>query len=451
VQIGDRVTPVDRPVANRLLLRLALLSLLLPTAACSPRPEAPAAHVVVLGLDGGTWDLLEPYIERGLLPNLARLRAQGAWGPLQSINPSSSPVIWTSIATGKSPDKHGITFFVRFPEGKTGEPGPVTSTMRRGKAIWNILSAKGYDVATVGWFVTWPVESVNGRMISDRAHWGATDSQGVAPPYYLAGFDPPTIAEAMAALPQFARFDLDPGNVHSRPSEGATAEERLQSLVFERLVTAYLRDLYYLRVAERVLADGRLPDFFALYLRGTDDVQHGFWKFMEPELFAGVTSEQIDRFGKVIERYWQWTDAAVGRILEFYKDTPRLVLVVSDHGAGPAIGRNRIVTKEYLELSGSHRETGILIANGPGVRRSAEAVPASVYDVTPTILHYLGLPVGDDMDGRPILGLFSGAVADREIARLATYDEKNDQAREHVASEVDHKALDHLRSLGYIE
>jgi predicted AlkP superfamily phosphohydrolase/phosphomutase len=429
------------------LRALAVAALVLALAACS-REVQPAKKIVLIGLDGGTWDLLDGYIERGLLPNLAKLREHGVWAPLQSIQPSSSPVIWTSIATGKSPEKHGITFFVRFPGGDTGKPGPVTSTMRRGKALWNILSKQGRDVAVVGWFVTWPVEAVNGRMISDRAHWGATDEKGVFPPGYLSDFDAPQLDEGIKALPDFMHAEFDPKKLDPNDTR---PEARLNFLVFDRFVRAYTRDLYYLRATERVLADGPLPDFLAVYLRGTDDVQHGFWKFMQPELFEGVTAEQAADYGKVIERYWQWADAAVGRILSFYEGTDRLVLVVSDHGAGPAIGEYKIFTPEYLHLSGSHRKTGILVAQGPGIRAGGSTQNASVYDVTPTILAYLGEAVGEDMDGHVLGDLFVPALAKRPVAHIATYDEAGDVPTGHVQSDVDDKALEHLRSLGYIE
>jgi predicted AlkP superfamily phosphohydrolase/phosphomutase len=432
-------------VSSRFVLAAALI---LACAACSgDRAETPA-KVVVLGLDGGTWDLLDGYIERGLLPNLARLRADGVRAPLRSIEPSSSPVIWTTIATGKSPEKHGITYFVRFPAGDTGKPQPVSSTLRRGKAIWNILSDRRRDVAIVGWFVTWPVETVDGRMISDRAHWGAIDAQGVFPPGYLDELPFPTMAEALEALPRFMNVDFD---LQKLDPHSSVPEERLNFLVFDRFLKAYLRDLYYLRAAEQVLADGPLPDFFALYLRGTDDVQHGFWKFMEPQLFPDVTAEQAADFGQVIERYWQWTDAAVGRVLSFYEKVPRFVLVVSDHGAGPAVCPYKVVTRDHLHLSGSHRDTGILIAAGAGARRGASLTEASVHDVTPTLLHYFGEPVGDDMDGRVLTDLFVRAIAERPIEHVATYDGPDDRPAEHVASEVDEKALEHLRSLGYID
>ncbi|RMD84910.1 MAG: hypothetical protein D6815_03175 [Candidatus Dadabacteria bacterium] len=415
--------------------------------ACHPRHEVQQRPPVVLfALDGATWTLLDPFMERGLLPNLERLRRQGTWGVLESMQPSSSPVIWTTVATGKKPQKHGITFFVRFPDGDPGHPKPVDSRMRRAKAIWNILSAKGFDVAVVGWFVTWPPEEVNGRMISDRAHYPASRPRAF-PPGYLADLPPASAKEAVAAAPRF----MDPGVDLSRArKDSANPDERIAFLITDRFVKAYARDAFYLRAAERVLSDGPLPDFFALYLRGTDDVQHGFWKFMDPEPFGDVPPEHVRRYGKVIERYWQWIDKAVGRVLEHYRGENPLVLVVSDHGAGPGTD---IDVPAYLHLSGSHRKEGVLIAAGPGIRKGARIEGASVYDITPTLLHYLGLPVAQDMDGRVLVDLFTGELASRPVRRIATYEDARPPAHPQAPpqSADDQRILEHLRSLGYIQ
>jgi predicted AlkP superfamily phosphohydrolase/phosphomutase len=425
------------------------MSLVAMVGGCTSAPtQTAASHVVVLALDAGTWDLLDPYMQRGLLPNLQKLRTAGTSAPLQSIQPSSSPVIWTSVATGKSPEKHGINFFVRFPTGEAGKPSPVSRTMRRGKAFWNILGARGLDVAVVGWFVTWPVEAVNGRMVSDRAHYGAVDDRGIFPPAYLTDLAVPTMDEARTEMPHFMTYDFDPAMVLA---ESEDPEVRLNYLVFDRFVRAYMRDLYYVRATERILTDGELPRVLVVYLRGTDDVQHGFWKFMEPQWFTGVTPEQAESFGKVIERYWEWTDEQVGVILDHYEGKNPFVLVVSDHGAGPAVGQYKIDVPEYLHLSGAHRDTGILMAAGPGVREGASIAKASIYDIAPTLLYYLGLPVGEDMDGRVIQGLFTPTFASRPVETVPTYDDASDAPQEHVTSPVDDQALDHLRSLGYID
>ncbi len=433
-------------VSKRVAVSLVVAVLCLPAAACFDRPAKPASKVLVLGLDAGTWDLLDGYIERGLLPNLARLRSEGASGALKSIRPSSSPVIWTTVATSKRPVDHGITFFVRYPDGPKGKPAPVTRTLRKTKAVWNILSDHEKDVAVVGWMITWPAEEVNGRLISDRAHYGQLDHESY-PPGYLAELDPMPVARAIQALPEFMTINFDPAKVRAGSED---PEEQVNFLVSDRFIRAYRRDSFFLEAADRVLADGRLPDVAFVYLRGTDDVQHGFWKFMDPEPFEdGVPEQQQRDFGRVIERYWAWTDKAVGRILEHY-DEDTLVLVISDHGAGPAVGKFLVETPSYLHLSGSHRQRGIVIAHGPGVRRGETIEESSVYDITPTILHYLGLPVADDMVGTVTTGLFEPSIGEREPARVATYETGGSVAEDIEDKEVDEKVLEHLRSLGYI-
>jgi len=407
--------------------------------------------VVVLGLDAGTWDLLDGFIDRGLLPNLARLRSGGTSGRLQSSEASSSPVIWTSIATGKVPEKHGITWFVRFPDGP-GKPRPVDRTQRTSRTLWNILGDKGLDVAVVGWYITWPAEPVNGRLVSDIAHYGDIDRESF-PPDYLITLAPVAENEAIAAMPGFMDFAYDPSR--ASPSEGTAPS--LDFLVYDRFVRAYSRDLFYIRATEALLGDGPLPDALFVYLRGTDDVQHGFWKFMDPRPFGDVPSEQVEKFGKVIERYWQWIDGHVGEILAHY-ETPPLVMVMSDHGAGPAVGTATVTEHRYLHLSGAHRSQGILLANGPGVRKGATIEGASVYDVAPTLLHYLGYAAGDDMDGHVLTGLFDPAIADRPVQHVSTYETDPASGPGSAPAPaplpgpaVDQKQLEHLRSLGYIE
>ncbi len=425
------------------------------------RSAAPPAkrRVLLLALDAATWDLLTPWIEQGLLPNLASLSNSGAAGPLKSISPSSSPVIWTSVATGKVPAKHGITNFVRL--GKDpGHPRPVDSSMRKGKALWNILGERGLDVAVVGWFVTWPAEEVNGRMLTDRAHYGGV-ARRAFPPGYLPLLTAPDQAVAVAAMPRFMNFKYDPSKLRRGSDD---PEEQINFLVFDRFVRAWTRDVFYLEGAKAMLEDGPLPDFMALYLRGTDDVQHGFWKFMQPGLFGdSVSEQQVRDFGKAIERYWQWIDEELGKILAYY-DEDTLVMVVSDHGAGPAVGEYKIRVPEYLHLSGAHRDVGVMMLSGAGARRGYHIEGASVYDVAPTLLHYFGLPIGEDMDGKVLLEAFEpGAVAARvtvipswEPSREESSDAsgsggENRDAATAFPPAASEEVLRHLRSLGYID
>jgi predicted AlkP superfamily pyrophosphatase or phosphodiesterase len=132
--------------------------------ACGRSPEH---RVLVLGIDGTDPRAIDLLISEGRLPNFTKLRSEGAYGRLRSQKPLLSPVIWTTIATGKTPEDHGIGHFVAVDE-ETGEQLPATSDMRKVKALWNVASEKEKKVAVVGWWATWPPEEINGSMVSDH-------------------------------------------------------------------------------------------------------------------------------------------------------------------------------------------------------------------------------------------------------------------------------------------
>jgi len=107
------------------------------------------AKALLIGLDGADWNIVDPLIEAGRLPNLGRLVREGTRGRLRTITPMLSPVIWTSIATGVLPARHGIIDFLAT-AGRDGEKQPVTSNLRKTKALWNILSEQGLTVVIAG-------------------------------------------------------------------------------------------------------------------------------------------------------------------------------------------------------------------------------------------------------------------------------------------------------------
>ena len=148
---------------------LALLTLACQSAPADHRAPAAAANrpVIFVGLDGADWQLLDDYISAGAMPNLARLVREGTSGVLETIRPPLSPLIWTSMMTGVSPLDHGILDFVQF-DPKTGAKEPITSSLRRAPAIWNMASSAGKRVASLGLWATYPAEQVNGTIVSDR-------------------------------------------------------------------------------------------------------------------------------------------------------------------------------------------------------------------------------------------------------------------------------------------
>ena len=141
--------------------------------ACGAAP-APRGRVLLVGIDGASLKVANPMLRNGELPNLASIAQQGVYGPLRSHAPISSPRIWTSIATGKYPKRHGILSFAR--EDADGGRRLYRSSDRNGHALWNIASDAGKRVAVVNWWTTYPVEAVNGVMVSD--HLLAGELQG---------------------------------------------------------------------------------------------------------------------------------------------------------------------------------------------------------------------------------------------------------------------------------
>src|SRR5262245_36026904 len=166
------------------------------SAACSRRG---ASRVMVLGLDGMDPQTVDLLMAEGKMPNFAKMRRDGTYGRLQSMHPLLSPVIWTTIATGKTPDQHGIGHFTAVDD--KGDQLPVTSHMRKVKALWNIVSDGGKKVDVVGWWATWPSENVKGGIVSDHTCYHFLFPQGQEPGQQMQGLThPPELFDAIKPL-----------------------------------------------------------------------------------------------------------------------------------------------------------------------------------------------------------------------------------------------------------
>jgi predicted AlkP superfamily phosphohydrolase/phosphomutase len=300
-------------------------------------PDRPSRPLLLIGLDGATWDLIHPWILRGDLPNLERLRREGAWGNLESVGtqtPSGdlgiqSPVVWTTLATGKRPSEHGILGFLK-PDGE-----PYTNLDRRARSLWNILSDRDRSADVVGWFTSWPVDVDVGRMISDRSD-GVIDG-GSHPPE----LEPLLERSAARLSTQEVRREL--ASFLGPPIEpvGATWEDRSRAREAEDVLGQYYR-IDRLRLMWTLELMSEEPaDLTAVFFKGIDAVSHKTWLHMDAERFAPrfrPAAAERRRLRNVIFQYYAFMDEAIGRLV---RAAPRdaNIVIVSDHGFGPGLGQ----------------------------------------------------------------------------------------------------------------
>ncbi len=332
--------------------------------------------VVVVALDGLDGRLVDEAIAAGRLPNVASLLQRGIRGDLRSIRPPKSPVVWTSVATGVLPKRHGIRDFVVR---RDGERIPVTSNLRRVPALWNLTTSLDFTTAFVNWYVTWPAEAVAGAIISDRADFDGLPDR-VSPPELTAAFDSARAAVAGDSLRDPARLTGDPAALSGWRTE-QWGQSRRSLAILDDVVR---HDLVTLAGAEVVLARGQ-PDLLAAYFRGTDNTQHLFWKHRVAArlgadraawLYGGIDSTELALLAPVIDRYYDFADELLGRVLARV-DPESAVLVVSDHGfltnneRGRWFGANRLLAA--LDLA-------VPAASGAG---RADSAASLVHDPAP--------------------------------------------------------------------
>ena len=122
--------------------------------------------VVLIGWDAADWEIIDPLLAEGKLPTLAGLIKEGVRGNMSTMNPPYSPMLWTSVATGKTPDKYGVLGFIEI-DTENQLVRPVTVAQRKVKALWNIFHNQGMKSNLIGWWPSHPAEPINGTVVSD--------------------------------------------------------------------------------------------------------------------------------------------------------------------------------------------------------------------------------------------------------------------------------------------
>ena len=419
----------------------------------APRPAPRPAPVLVVGWDGADWKLLDPLVKEGVLPNLAALLSQGRTWDLESFNPMISPLIWTTIATGRTPVDHGVADFQEI-DPKTRARLPISGWSRKVPAIWNVASARGLKVGVVGWWATWPAERVNGFFVSDRASpvlFPADvlrDSPALTWPASLA--DGVRLVGRREGAPGFE----DVGRaLHVTPAEYDAAVAAGKDL--NDPVTGYRKILASTRVYARIaldLYDRERPALLMAYFEGTDEIGHLLARYAPPKL-AGVSDEDFRRYKDGVVTYYREADRVLGEFRSrAARDGANLVLV-SDHGF--KWGADRPAFYSSLQFDTAflwHESPGILAAEGPAFPHGPRA-KATVFDVAPTLARLLGVPADPKFEGRPVAGLVPSALPPA-AAPVSWQKTPVERAAARGAGDADRRAGEEftkkLVSLGYL-
>jgi len=260
-------------------------------------------HVLVVGIDGATFDIIRPWADAGELPNLARLMSEGATAPLESTLPPVTSPAWPTFATGKNPGKHGVFDFIR-PLG--GEFELVNASSLRAATLWEILSAAGRKVGIMNVPITYPPKPVRGFVIG-----------GMLSPMTGSFTYPKELLESYA-------HDLKPYRIAPNVQYKEGNEEAFTK---DLLDLVRRRGEYALRLME-----DHPHDFLMFHFQATDILQHALWKAVDPfhpRYDHSYAQQVLPAFKRI---YWS-IDEAIGRMIERL-DGDATVIVMSDHGFG---------------------------------------------------------------------------------------------------------------------
>jgi hypothetical protein len=395
------------------------------------RPAERSARVTIIAIDAGSLDLITGATAEGRLPNFGRILDAGAVMHLSTLRPASAPAIWTSVATGKLPQKNGIRSagVYRLPGGgilrllpdycfasglvRLGflAEEPHTSAAVRARPLWSILGGEGLGTGVVNWPLTYPPSPVRGFLVTDLYARLALTPLGLDDPLLVY---PPELHGELAPV---IRDPFEPGDTEGAPASGPLFDERYQLAV--RL------DRVHDRLLERLSA-AQPPDVAIVRYEGLDAIGHYFLRYAMPASFGDVSDEERRAFGRVVEDHYGLIDRVVGRAIAAL-DADDLLLVVSGYGMEPLGLGKRLVERVMGDpgVSGTHEAApdGFLMAYGAAVAPGRHLTRGSVVDVVPTTLYFLGLPIGRDMDGFARTGLFRpDFAAEHPVTYIPTYE-----------------------------
>ena len=401
------------------------------------RPAAPDA--ILVAIDGADPAILQRLMRAGRLPTFARLTRQGASGPLRSREPLLSPVVWTTIATGRAPQDHGVLDFVEA--SADGRVVPITSSRRRVPALWNVANAGGVSSGFIGWYASFPAEPVKGFAVSDRIAFHQVRSERSA----RGSTHPATLRDELER--RFGVPSPDADRTRARFAGAATltpdGTRRIGALA--RIVAT---TDYYAAITPWLQRQYR-PRLLGVYFELVDACSHLFMEDAPPRR-AHVADADVAAFADTADRCYEYQDEVLGKLLDATAGPETLTIVVSDHGFKTGARRPETAGRVDEGLAPLwHLPNGILVLRGPHVARGAAVDDATIFDIAPTVLQALSLPLSRELRGRPLRAAFSDGPLQREPARVNRY-AWTPVPPVHPSEAAAPERLAELKALGYV-
>ncbi len=389
--------------------------------------------LLVVALEGATLDAILPLARQGRLPFFGNLLEEGAYGHSNSFVPARRAALWTTLATGKLPYKHGVLADRSFPAplfghgvnlqllpwlpafpawGGLGEARPTDARSRRSPALWEILAQLGIPVGLVGWPLTYPVPESSAFAFSDL-YFARDLRPGTA--------RPPELAER-GLLFELAAEQIDPAQL-----------EQLGSRLPFSLLEALAGDLWRESLSRFLLDQRQEVRAVFLMLPGLNAVSQRYFGGFAAVEFDGAQRDPAQEAARFLSGYYGHLDEFLANLWQGIS-RPRILAVVSAHGYEAPQGWRRLwslVSGRRLEGFSASAPAGVLLLAGDGIRPATFLDDAELADVAPTLLYALGFPIARDLDGQVITAAFeSSFLARHPLTFVPSYEALAPQAPE---------------------
>jgi len=449
-------------------------------AGSQPAPPSnllkPAGYkLVLIGVDGMSWRFADQLLAEGKLPNLDYLLKKGARANHPSLRPTRSPHLWTTIATGKSYQQHQITDFITYRIPFTNmqtvsfiaprrmwvftaykivfedlfhnKRRVINGSFRRQKAVWNILSDQGVKSGVIDWLMSWPAENINGLVVADKViHYKESAVRDIerptagltSPPELIQEVEPLLFPPEQISDETIRRYmKIGDDEIAQLRNGGYKTRQKGSGLFFGFSMVESLD-----RICRQLMKEHPEISFWAVYTRNVERADHAAMRYSFREKNPKYSEEEIRKYGMMVDEAYKDADRLIGDIVNT-AGTDSIFIVISDHGFG----------KQWDgKYNHEYAPPGLFLISGGPVQPGAALNHPTVFDVVPTILYLLGLPVAQDLPGRVLTEALNPEFMRQNPERkIPTYGSYTPMKEPQSDKAIDKEIMRELRSMGYLK